>query len=67
MEEKLIADRTAGAEYVTYQIGLPPKYMNTGGAYRGDTEYYDLTEITVDDLDDIAVTGTDTAECRDPW
>jgi sugar phosphate isomerase/epimerase len=43
MEEKLTADRTAGAEYVTYQIGLPPKYMNTGGAYRGDTEYYDLT------------------------
>ena len=43
MEEKLIADRTAGAEYVTYQIGLPPDYMNTGGAYRGDTDYYNRT------------------------
>jgi sugar phosphate isomerase/epimerase len=40
MEEKLRCDRAAGAEYVTYQICLPPKYMNTGGAYRGDEAYY---------------------------
>ena len=40
MEEKLRLDVAAGAEYVTYQICLPPRFMNTGGAYRGDVEYY---------------------------
>ena len=41
MKEKLRCDRAAGAEYVTYQLCLPRKYMNTGGAYRNDSEYYE--------------------------
>ena len=41
MKEKLRCDRAAGAEYVTYQLCLPRKYLNTGGAYRNDSKYYE--------------------------
>jgi hypothetical protein len=34
LRERLILDRSVGAEYVTFQINLPPQYLNTGGMYR---------------------------------
>eukprot|EP01050_Picozoa_sp_SAG11_P035558 SAG11_NODE_13098_length_670_cov_0.994746_1_plen_52_part_10 len=33
---KYFALPLSAAEYITYQIGLPPQYMNTGGLYRDD-------------------------------
>ena len=31
-----------GSEYITFQICLPERHMNTGGAYRNDEQYLDL-------------------------
>ena len=43
LEAKLRADRLAGSEYCTFQVCLPKKYLNTGGSYRGDVNYYAKT------------------------
>jgi len=42
LRSQIRADKKAGAEYITFQICLPPKYMNTGGAYRDDQKFISL-------------------------
>lgn len=39
LRERIVLDKQVGAEYVTFQINLPPQYLNTGGMYRDDHEY----------------------------
>ena len=34
LRARLQADKALGCEYATFQMHLPPSYMNTGGAYR---------------------------------
>ena len=36
LREKLALDKQMGSEYITFQIGLPARHMNTGGIYRDD-------------------------------
>ena len=43
LREKLALDAAMGSEYVTFQISLPPKYLNTGGLYRDDSAYIQLS------------------------
>ena len=38
----LQTDRALGCEYVTFQISLPPRHMNTGGEYRNDEAFLTL-------------------------
>lgn len=42
LEEKIPLEAEIGAEYITFQICLPERHMNTGGAYRNDEQYLDL-------------------------
>ena len=42
LRAKLRRDARLGAEYVTFQISLPPRYLDTGGAYRSDEGYLAL-------------------------
>eukprot|EP01046_Picozoa_sp_COSAG06_P040769 COSAG06_NODE_4969_length_3822_cov_2.028464_2_plen_482_part_00 len=39
LRERLRYDAECGCEYVTFQINLPPQYLNTGGMYRDDDAY----------------------------
>eukprot|EP01047_Picozoa_sp_COSAG01_P094646 COSAG01_NODE_25513_length_742_cov_1.339036_1_plen_125_part_10 len=39
MGRRLRLQRTIGAEYITYQLSLPPGLQNTGGEYRNDVAY----------------------------
>eukprot|EP01052_Picozoa_sp_SAG31_P011587 SAG31_NODE_658_length_13104_cov_4.409919_18_plen_98_part_00 len=39
LRERMLLDKAVGCEYVTFQINLPPQYLNTGGMYRDDTAY----------------------------
>ena len=39
VREKLQLEREMGSEYVTFQLCLPKRHMNTGGAYRSDDAY----------------------------
>ena len=43
LKEKLRMDRAMGSEYVTFQISLPPRHLNTGGLYRDDTAFIQLS------------------------
>merc|ERR1719384_1938453 len=36
-----------GSEYITFQIQLPERHMNTGGAYRSDEAYLQLSASRV--------------------
>ena len=40
--QKLRDDQQLGAEYVTFQVFLPPRYLNTGGMYRNDDAFLTL-------------------------
>jgi hypothetical protein len=40
MGRRLRLQRTIGAEYITYQLSLPPGLQNTGGEYRNDLAYH---------------------------
>eukprot|EP01048_Picozoa_sp_COSAG05_P018035 COSAG05_NODE_2568_length_2888_cov_3.537469_1_plen_263_part_00 len=42
LDEKLPLDKAIGSEYITFQICLPDRHMNTGGAYRNDEAYLAL-------------------------
>ena len=42
IEEKMPLEAEIGSEYITFQICLPERHMNTGGAYRNDEQYLDL-------------------------
>ena len=39
LRERISYDAQCGCEYVTFQINLPPQYLNTGGMYRDDERY----------------------------
>lgn len=39
MGRRMDFDKAIGSEYITFQISLPPQYMNTGGEYREDDIY----------------------------
>lgn len=43
LEEKLRLDKAMGSEYVTFQISLPPRHLNTGGLYRDDAAFIQLS------------------------
>jgi len=42
VRRKIALEKQIGSEYVTFQICLPPRHMNTGGAYRNDEAYLQL-------------------------
>eukprot|EP01046_Picozoa_sp_COSAG06_P036837 COSAG06_NODE_4101_length_4573_cov_2.309119_1_plen_491_part_00 len=46
----LSADVEIGAHYASFQIFLPPQYMNTGGEYRNDDAYLTLCARRIEQL-----------------
>ena len=48
--QKLVDDQAMGAEYVTLQIYLPPRHLNSGGAYRRDTAFLRLSARRITEL-----------------
>jgi sugar phosphate isomerase/epimerase len=39
LARRVALDKALGSEYVTFQISLPPQYLNTGGEYRDDAAF----------------------------
>ena len=39
LARRVALDKALGSEYVTFQISLPEKYLNTGGEYRDDVAF----------------------------
>jgi hypothetical protein len=39
LARRIALDKALGSEYVTFQISLPPEYLNTGGEYRDDAAF----------------------------
>ena len=54
VEEKLRLERDIGSQYVTWQIDLPSRLKNTGGAYRNDEAYLRLCAERIQRLQEIA-------------
>ena len=53
MEEKVPLEKEIGSEYLTFQICLPERHMNTGGAYRNDEQYLNLCAERIGRLQEI--------------
>lgn len=54
VRRKLELEKEMGSEYVTFQLCLPQRHMNTGGAYRNDDAYLQLSAIRIAKLQEIA-------------
>ena len=50
MREQIKLTKMMGGGYVTFQMWLPPRYLNTGGSYRRDEEYLGLVARRIEDL-----------------
>ncbi len=50
MRREIGLTKAMGGKYVTFQMWLPPKYLNTGGSYRRDDDYLDLVARRIEDL-----------------
>lgn len=53
LASKLELEKEMGSQYVTFQICLPERYMNTGGAYRNDEAFLQLAACRVAKMQDI--------------
>ena len=42
LKQKMRRDQRIGSEYCTFQVCLPPRYLNTGGEYRSDPAFLGL-------------------------
>jgi hypothetical protein len=42
LARRMVLDKRIGSDYVTFQIDLPEKYLNTNGEWRDDAEYLAL-------------------------
>jgi hypothetical protein len=50
LRRRIRQDKDYGCEYGTFQLHLPPEHLGTGGLYRGDEEFLELTAQRIADI-----------------
>ena len=50
LRRRIRQDKDYGCEYGTFQLHLPSEHLSTGGLYRGDKEFLDLTAQRIADI-----------------